>query len=120
MAYTVGLVAYDDATGGGFTAQQGVQQTYGTIVTASFSIPASVHISVYPNPTEADLHVVIDPSLEGTMLTLSDMTGRMVSTRTLHEGDNLLDMRPLAAGTYMVAVHGAAHLQQSAYRIIKR
>jgi len=119
LAFTVGLVAYDDATGGGQSAQQGVQHAYGSLVTASYASIENATLQVYPNPTDAELHVVTDPTAEGFFSILRDMQGRIISQQPLTPGMHTLDLRELAAGTYVLTVQGRISPPVT-HRIVKR
>lgn len=62
---------------------------------------AQQNIAVYPNPTQANIHVTVE---EGAQYTLFNLAGMQLSTGTFTEGLNSLDFSPFATGSYMLHI----------------
>jgi hypothetical protein len=60
--------------------------------------------SIYPNPVVNDLHVQIDPSLEGCFYEITDLMGRRVSTGTLSDSPVVLRNLRLLPGMYAIRI----------------
>jgi hypothetical protein len=86
---------------------------------------ASISISaVYPNPAEKELNVLISAARADKInLIVSDMTGRIIMQRNISivAGTNqqVLDIRHLAAGHYVIKVIGSARSETSIQKFVK-
>ncbi len=76
----------------------------------TYSTPVAVNlikageISMYPNPVSDQLTITVGGApMEGTVVTITDLTGRVLSTQKLR-ADGKLDMSTLRTGTYLVTV----------------
>jgi hypothetical protein len=82
--------------------------------------------SVYPNPAKIEVSVIISsPSIEKITLVVTDLMGKVVSQSpsiNLVQGDNLqqLDIRNLAAGSYLVKVICANGCETAVQRFVKQ
>lgn len=68
---------------------------------------ANTWFSLTPNPAHGSVTVEMkDPQLmgQGTTLTLTDMSGRILLTQEVHRQQTSLDLRQYAAGTYYVTL----------------
>lgn len=68
---------------------------------------ANTWFSLTPNPAHGSVTVEMkDPQLmgQGTTLTLTDMSGRILLTQEVHRRQTSLDLRQYAAGTYYVTL----------------
>lgn len=69
--------------------------------------------SVYPNPVSETLHVAFSGPIaknganEATMVSLVDMLGRVVYSRSLSAGEMHIDVTPFAAGVYALRVQSS-------------
>ncbi|MBL7764510.1 MAG: T9SS type A sorting domain-containing protein [Chitinophagaceae bacterium] len=64
------------------------------------------NVSIYPNPFNQILTVKIPRGLLNRKLSVYDATGRVAASFTLNKTENLLDLRGLANGIYMVEIQG--------------
>ena len=67
-----------------------------------------ISLSVYPNPASERVSIVLNGS-ESAEAILFDINGRAVSTVTLHEGQNTVEISNLPKGVYMLRTNGAVH-----------
>ena len=67
-----------------------------------------ISLSVYPNPASERVSIVMNGS-ESTDAILFDINGRAVTTMTLHEGLNTVEISDLPQGVYMLRANGAVH-----------
>jgi trimeric autotransporter adhesin len=89
--------------------------SYSSLVPVNFL--NSGDVTMYPNPVEDLLNINVGGSAEGMTAVITDMTGRLISTRKLG-ADSKLDMTGLQAGTYLVTVgEGDAKVTR---RIVKK
>ena len=75
--------------------------SFSSLVTVNFL--NSGEVTMYPNPVQDQLTIDVAGSAEGVTAVITDMTGRLISTRKLG-ADSKLDMTSLQAGTYLVTV----------------
>ena len=57
--------------------------------------------SIYPNPATTAVTV---GGVEQATVTINDITGRIIATHNVADGDNSIDVSHLAAGTYFVRI----------------
>ncbi|RSK43237.1 T9SS type A sorting domain-containing protein [Hymenobacter perfusus] len=89
--------------------------SFSSLVTVNFL--NSGEVTMYPNPVQDQLTIDVAGSAEGVTAVITDMTGRLISTRKLG-ADSKLDMTNLQAGTYLVTVgEGDAKVTR---RIVKK
>lgn len=114
----------DSTKFGGFWAKPEVSTIYSCIVTDSMGCSETsencLHIyvdnvgvksnvkestfSIYPNPTDNELHIeFFDPDFNGTLY-LMDETGKIVMRKSLRQSRDDISLRNLPAGIYVVHV----------------
>lgn len=118
--------AFTPATSGTFTpAYSFTNSTTGCSNTATTAIVVSLCTGIeengstlsafmYPNPTNGLLTVELEASM---LMTITDMTGRVLVSETLTEGKHSLDLSNEANGVYVVKLTDAT--KQSAIRLMK-
>jgi hypothetical protein len=84
--------------------------------TASLYDYASNKLSVFPNPANDYIDIVIDSKHSFTFLELYDMQGRKVFSQELWGVKHRLDLRALTRGGYILKLHSNG--QQLAKRIV--
>lgn len=122
ISYSVGQVGYN-AYDGSIQFNEGVQQPYEIYEITdndpisdeitfnlrsnleSEEVASSISLSAYPNPTDDFLNLVVDGDDLGAMkCTVYDVSGRMISERSIFVGETRLDMGGLPPATYFVRV----------------
>ena len=86
-----GATLSDRVSGGSFTTQM--------LSTGSFSIK---NLKFYPNPVKDILNLSLDKEI--TTVSINNLLGQEVFTRTVNNNEISIDITGLAAGTYMVKV----------------
>ena len=81
--------------------------------------------SVYPNPTERELNLVItSPRSEKVMIIVADLTGKIVMQRStqLMIGNNqeTLNVQQLSSGTYIIKAVCANGCETAVHRFVKQ
>ncbi len=107
----------------GFSLVPGAHLEQNPIFTACDSVasvvatPGSADLSIYANPFHDELTIAA-PS-NGTMrVTITDVTGRMVSEATVHERTTF-DTQSWAHGPYFARIHGASPASSAVRLIVK-
>jgi hypothetical protein len=60
-------------------------------------------IAIYPNPAQNELYITLPPSADG-MITLTDMTGKVISTTYTHgAASEVLSIGALPSGVYVLS-----------------
>jgi uncharacterized Ntn-hydrolase superfamily protein len=65
---------------------------------------ADQYLNVYPNPSEDEIAIQVDPSLAGSGFTITDLYGRIVLTGKLRSETVTVDIQQLSAGIYFIRV----------------
>ncbi|QNE38747.1 T9SS type A sorting domain-containing protein [Hymenobacter sp. NBH84] len=76
-------------------------------VAAITNIEAAREVTFYPNPARDVLNISTSESLVGARVTVTDLTGRTLLTRTL-DASNTVSLSVLRTGTYLVTVETAS------------
>ncbi len=77
-------------------------------------IPIPEYVKVYPNPVREILTVRIDHhGSEGYMLRLFDTNSRLVKTREMQPGDNVLNVSHLTPGLYFMTISNREGIMQA-------
>jgi hypothetical protein len=68
--------------------------------------PEQVHLSVYPNPATSSIRIDGIPGVPGsiTMLNITDLTGRILTTRQVFSGTTQVDISNLKQGIYIITI----------------
>jgi hypothetical protein len=106
LSLSAGQAVWTTADGQGGTVQQGVQQPYLVIPTSLQPGPdGQLLLTAYPNPSSDQLSIhantVLSPLAEALLFTAE---GKLVLRKVLDGTDTTLDLKPLAAGTYLLEV----------------
>jgi len=72
--------------------------------TTAVRTPPAVNFSIYPNPTQGQLHLRTEGRTV-TRVTIMDMQGRVVE-RLAQENIRHIDLRHLSAGSYLAVMEG--------------
>ena len=99
--------------------------TYSNIVTLGRKITEIMLSSVYPNPTDRELNLVISsPQSEKITIVITDVTGKVVTQvqAQLIMGSNQqrLNVQSLAAGTYLIKAVCSNGCETAVYKFIKK
>jgi len=73
--------------------------TVGECNSLSLEQANELSFSMYPNPTSNTLYV--DVKTNNSVINIYNITGKIVLTKTLSQGDNMVDVSRLASGVYL-------------------
>jgi hypothetical protein len=106
ISYSIGQVAYTEATGANGTVNQGIQQPYLINVIGVSELPGvSLSMIVYPNPVTAIVTLKVDGFLpENLNYSLSDASGKILRNQVVSEAETIIDVEQLATGTYYLQI----------------
>ncbi len=106
VSFSVGQVDYINTTTASGNVNQGVQQPFELFIdNVGLEALQSAGLNVYPNPTTEYLILSLtDPSKE-MHYQLHDMNGRIVTAGKISSEETRIDMRPMAAGGYMLSIN---------------
>jgi hypothetical protein len=120
---------YSATLGGSYTVvitnsylcQASSQPVQVTVTSERAITKSTTYLNVYPNPVFRDGYLTIEGSLsdadKGILVTISDVTGRMIHSRFLKPGEKKLRI-PGAGGVYMVEIRWGP-IERRVFRIIK-
>ena len=77
---------------------------------------------VFPNPTAGKLTVQLDEALtQNSQLIISDITGRLVSQRSIASGQKIIDIDPgkLAPGRYFIKISNSTMLINKSFVLVR-
>lgn len=74
------------------------------ISTGINNIETGFHIGLYPNPTTNELTLSFPKEMKDALISISDMAGRKVYSKTASGTSFLVDVRSLPSGTYIIKV----------------
>ena len=79
--------------------------TYSAIVKLSFTDITNNQFAVYPNPARTE--ITVSTSYSNSLLSITDMSGKILISRNLNNTETQLNIDQLRAGIYMVNLHTA-------------
>lgn len=65
---------------------------------------AILEMQVYPNPASTSVSVILSAELNGAVVELQDLSGKLIASKPVHGDQAAFDIRHLAQGTYMVVL----------------
>lgn len=108
ITYSLGQLFYSTAIGSNGTAVQGVQQPNSITVVGQDPFPESVTLSfqTYPNPTTDWLYLKVEGWSENRAInyTLSDLSGKVITSNSVHEEETTIETSQLSPATYFLLV----------------
>lgn len=119
-SYSVGQVAYLEASGPGGTSSPGVGQPLELFV-LSAGKPAvpELNCSASPNPATNTLELHLDePALRGLRWRLTDLGGRTLLSQQMAGAHTTISIAALPAGAYLLLVESEAQARKT-FKIIK-
>jgi hypothetical protein len=119
-SYSVGQVAYTNATGTNGSVNQGVQQPFEIFTLGNDNFPEIIlSMSVYPNPTTAFVNLNIQNyAFENLNYQLFDLNGRQIQKQKINATETQIQMQNLASAIYMLEVFDNNILLKT-FKIIK-
>ena len=85
-----------------------VRRAYSPVVNVRFGKLANPTIVLFPNPATATTTLDLSELPEGNyQVRLTDVVGRTVLSATLSANPHVLDLKPYAAGSYVLLVQGS-------------
>lgn len=105
-SYSIGQVAYINATGTNGSINQGVQQPFEIFTLGENEFPEiQLMMSVYPNPTASFITLNIqNHSLETVHFELFDLNGRLIQSQSITTSETQIAMEHLASAVYLLNV----------------
>jgi hypothetical protein len=76
-------------------------------------------VQIYPNPAGDRIFVSIQESLTGSLLEITDLNGKTITTETLHNPDQFIDLGSYKAGIYIFKVKDHKGSEIDAVKIVK-
>lgn len=122
VSYSVGEVGYTVNSNGNYSMTAGMQQPFEISVLATNTlILENKQLSVYPNPTEANVLLAINlPVIENLNYTLFDINGKMLSNATpILVSPTAIPLQLFPSGTYLLYVNVGSKNSKT-FKIIKK
>lgn len=94
---------------GKVNAYAAVLRALQTVGTAEMACTAP-HSRLFPNPANDHIAVILPNEMQQANVNIYDLHGRLVLSKTIHDGANYLTISELAAGCYVVKVNSGSHL----------
>ena len=118
MDYTLGETVIETFSAGGNTLTQGFHQTNLALV-AIENVELFAELSVYPNPTSQFVNLDIPANYNLLDISMYDVTGKLLRTKTNASGLVTFDVNDLATGTYYLQVIKPKNEQIKTFKLIK-
>jgi Secretion system C-terminal sorting domain len=119
-SYSIGQVAYLNATGTNGSINQGVQQPFEIFTLGNDEFPEiQLTMSVYPNPTASIVTLTLQNySLENVHFELFDLNGRLIQSQSITTSETQIAMEHLASAVYLLNVMEQNKVMKT-FKIIK-
>lgn len=119
-SYSVGQVAYANATGTNGSVNQGVQQPFEIFTLGNDDFPEiTLQMTVYPNPTTSLVNLKIENhSTDNLQYQLFDLNGRQIQSQKIQQSETPIQLENLAAAIYLLNVFEENKLLKT-FKIIK-
>lgn len=120
VSYSIGQVACSAVSGPTGSIIQGVQQPHDLLITNIKEASTSFEASVYPNPAAESVRITLgtDPT-EAIQCNLFDMSGKLVSTRSLSSRQLDMNLNELPVAAYTLQISNSKSTLKT-FRIIKK
>ncbi len=125
VSYSIGQIVYSSYSDADGSIAEGVQHPYEVFLITSIDklIDRDLSLSVFPNPVEDNLRLVIAAReaypLSGHAYQLLDINGRIIKNGDITEDSTLIDMGAYLPGIYFLRVT-ANNQNIGHFKIIKR
>ncbi len=119
-SYSIGQVAYLNATGTNGSINQGVQQPFEIFTLGDDEFPEiQLMMSVYPNPTVSFVTLTFqNHSLDKIHFDLFDLNGRLIQSQSITTSETQIAMEHLASAVYLLNVMEENRILKT-FKIIK-
>ncbi len=120
VSYSIGQVACSAVSGPTGSIIQGVQQPHDLLITNIKEASTSFEAAVYPNPAAESVRITLgtDPT-EAIQCNLFDMSGKLVSTRSLSSRQLDMNLNELPVAAYTLQISNSKSTLKT-FRIIKK
>ena len=71
-----------------------------------------IGVTLYPNPVEDVAYIILDETVSGAYLVLTDLTGKELLSQNLSGGQNQLSVEYLPVGSYIISIEHNGHMEQ--------
>ena len=116
VSYSIGQIDFKYSSSADYSVSEGVQQTYSFDTALSIDdIQYDFQLSIWPNPSADEMNLEFTTNYELPLsLTVTDVKGAIVASKSVTQGQYPLMSNTWAAGTYYVNLNGG-----EAVKIIK-
>ena len=119
LDWSIGEVLTETFLGGEIKLTQGFHQGALEINTLVDNSMLNISIKAYPNPTSSLLNLLVETDSFSSMeVIVTDISGRVLVSKTIYDSITQLDFSNYTSGTYIVLVRSQGQLQKS-FRILK-
>jgi len=117
--YTFGEAFVTAYQNGGSILTQGFHQPYYTVVATEENFPLGT-LSVFPNPTTSILQIQFElVNLDDLLVSLFDLTGKIITTSKVNSDIWQTDLSGLASGYYLLTVSDVQNNKSNSFKIFK-
>lgn len=123
-SYSIGQLFFEAEHNSTATILQGVQQPYEWYIvnTADLNDDATIHISIFPNPTSDFIFIEMESFQAGSKYSfnLYDAASRLLKSKLIEEEKTLLSLGNMASGIYFLQISSNNETPlKYTYKIIK-
>lgn len=79
----------------------------------------TVSAGIYPNPASDNLHVSITGNTNNANVEITNITGRLVYSGKLNQGDNIISLSNFGSGLYIARINTDSLIQTQKIQVIK-
>ncbi len=119
ISWSLGETMTETMIAGDIVLTQGFHQDFYQITTVFETEDASLKLDVYPNPTTQYLHLRKTENSNPVRYYLYDLSGKLMKTGLIHQGDYTLDLRAYQAGNFILRLHSSEGELLKSYQIVK-
>ena len=104
VSYSIGQIDFQYSSSADYSVSEGVQQTYSFDTALSIDdIQYDFQLSIWPNPSADEMNLEFTTNYELPLsLTVTDVKGAVVASKSVTQGQYSFDVNTWAAGTYYV------------------
>ena len=104
VSYSIGQIDFQYSSSADYSVSEGVQQTYSFDTALSINdIQYDFQLSIWPNPSADEMNLEFTTNYEMPLsLTVTDVKGAIVASKSVTQGQYSFDVNTWAAGTYYV------------------
>ena len=120
ISWSLGEPVIETVSNGSAVLTQGFHQSKLSVTAIDELLFPDSDLKVYPNPTSELVTIHFSAPKKNLVYSLSDLTGRMLESKTLSTTETNINLKKYASGTYLLKINDKNAQSLQSFKIIKK